>query len=689
MLLGLLAVAGPIWLHLYGAKRARRIPFAAVDFLLGTDRKVARHLRLREILLLAARILIFLIVPLLLAKPFVSCEGSGPALERGPQGAVLIIDNGFAASYKLGREELLARAKQRCRSVLDQLGPEAEVAILLTTETRGPEELSRDHLKLRDYIAQIEAVSMRSDTFAALNRASQLLAASGHARKSIILFTTHTSAAFNASEGGWTADPRPSLTVVDVTDGANLQNTSVASMSVSPDPEAGPRGLRISAELRNFGEQATGENEARLYIDGQTVARSRFEIPSRGVTSVNFSTSLDQGARTANVMVEIDDDSLGSDNRRHVVAHLRENVRVLLVNGDPRTVRYEDELFYVQTALRGQDSATSAQEVTADKLGDTDLGVVDVVVLANVAALAPPQVAALTTFVSSGGGLLIGVGSNVDPEKYNDTMRALLPQELASVLDAGYGSRGAELDVKALRLAKLDSEHPALKLFGSDGRGLTDARFSKIILLGPTTNLRSRKVLARYQSGAAAIVEGTVGQGRVLLFTSSLDRDWTDLAIQTGYLPLLDKSIRYLAKKQLRAGARDVLVGQNAWVTVEPSDRRIEIESHKGRVAVLGAERLKDRDRARFSETTEPGFFSVRAISDTGVRKLRPESAFAVNIDASLSDLSRLSADKLPQGGKGRATASEAHKRRVELWHGLGAALLLLLLLEGLIVLRQ
>ena len=76
-----------------GGRRARRIDFAAMDFLMGSDRRVSRSLRMRELLLLIARVAVFLVVPLLLAKPFVSCDATGPTVARGPQGAVLVIES--------------------------------------------------------------------------------------------------------------------------------------------------------------------------------------------------------------------------------------------------------------------------------------------------------------------------------------------------------------------------------------------------------------------------------------------------------------------------------------------------------------------------------------------------------------------------------------------------------------------
>jgi Aerotolerance regulator N-terminal len=58
MLLGILAVAVPIAIHLIGRRRAKVVRFAALEFLLATRRRTARRFALRERLLLAVRILL-------------------------------------------------------------------------------------------------------------------------------------------------------------------------------------------------------------------------------------------------------------------------------------------------------------------------------------------------------------------------------------------------------------------------------------------------------------------------------------------------------------------------------------------------------------------------------------------------------------------------------------------------------
>src|SRR5690606_19763503 len=55
------------------------------------------------------------------------------------------------------------------------------------------------------------------------------------------------------------------------------------------------------------------------------------------------------------------------------------------------------------------------------------------------------------------------------------------------------------------------------------------------------------QVLARFDDGAPALVGRSLGRGRVLVWTSTLDLFWSDLAIKPVYLPFVHQMARYLA----------------------------------------------------------------------------------------------------------------------------------------------
>src|SRR5215470_11316139 len=199
MLVGITALAVPIAIHLIGRQRARVVKFAALDFLLATKRRTARKFRLRERLLLAVRAIACAAVAIALAKPYTSCVRKGPQVTRGPQAAVLVIDDSFAAGYVVDDRAWLRSATDEARRILTQLGPAAEVAIVRAAEGADhPTELTRDHLRLRDQLLALEPSARPADTTRALARAAQLLAASSHVRKTVFLVSLVAKTGFRA-----------------------------------------------------------------------------------------------------------------------------------------------------------------------------------------------------------------------------------------------------------------------------------------------------------------------------------------------------------------------------------------------------------------------------------------------------------------------------------------------------------
>ncbi|HTL34910.1 MAG TPA: hypothetical protein VL326_17395, partial [Kofleriaceae bacterium] len=364
--------------------------------------------------------------------------------------------------------------------------------------------------------------------------------------------------------------------------------------------------------------------------------------------------------------------------------------------------RHDDELFYLQAALRPgdrDDSGATIRIITADELAGIDpktrgksspaidIADFDVVVLANVAALPPERVAVLADWVQHGGGILIAPGDRVDSDAYDRTMLPLMPQSLRDPVDVTWGAPAEERDSRALHLVKWEADHPIFAPFAKDAPLLSDAKFTKIALLGPTTATADRKVLARFTNGAAALVEASIGSGRTMLFTSTLDTDWNDLPMHPGFLPLVQQSVRHLARKHAVGGESDHVVGSS--VVLPSGDlKRLEVRGPQGLGAVFEGDRISGRSSVRFTRTDHAGVFRVVGTDQTGATHDRDELAFVVNVDPRGSDLSAAPQTAIPESGTGGGSAPTDTKRRVELWHALAALLLLLLLTEGLLVQR-
>ena len=61
-----------------------------------------------------------------------------------------------------------------------------------------------------------------------------------------------------------------------------------------------------------------------------------------------------------------------------------------------------------------------------------------------------------------------------------------------------------------------------------------------------STPVPGSSTLARFDDGQPALLERRIGTGRVLMWTSTLDTAWTDLALKPVFVPFVHRIVRYL-----------------------------------------------------------------------------------------------------------------------------------------------
>jgi Aerotolerance regulator N-terminal/von Willebrand factor type A domain len=701
LLLGLLAAVLPWIIHRIGKRRARPVRFAAMELLMRAEREVSARRRLREILLLLVRTAAAAALPLAFARPFAEIRSDLPAAAARSQSAVVVLDDSASLRrVSSGGDPLFETARARARTLVEHLSPESDVGLVLASEgTPTPiAEPSTDRARVIGALDAAASTARRADFGAALRRAAQILIGSPHADR-IIYVVTDLQAA------GWESAPPvaergaggPDVVILDVSEGLPWENRAVVALTAEPAPEEGAQGVAVVAEIANFSDTPARKLGITLRLDGADVARGFVDVPAHGRARKRFLHTLAGGGGAHDAEVEIDHDALPLDDRRLARVEVSRGLRVLIVNGDPRTVRTEDETFFLEAALRAGGSAFSVATALPDELAGRTLAGYAAVFLANVARPSAELAGALIRYVEGGGGLFISVGDRVDADVWNERLRGVLPQPLGLKRTAaaapGGKTDGETVDLRpAERLAPIDRRHPLLASFAARGEGLASARFFQLMLLAPAPDAPGRTVVLRYESGAPALVEAEIGHGRVLLLTTTIDREWTDLPIRPGFLPLVQESARFLAGAPAGDAVSAVAVGQRREITLGADDRRIEVIKPGGQSLWLTPEAHATDSHTRrtvvFSETNEPGLYRVRASRTEGATVDRPDESFVANVDPAESDPARLSEDRRPDRARAEGAGGPPPKRRLELWHLLSAAVLALVFAESLLTLR-
>lgn len=538
-------VALPILAHIARQRPRERVPFGAMLLLRRVVKRLRRRRRIKDPLLLLLRASLLILLAFAATGLRFSYDGGAP--EFGGTGKVVIlIDRSMSMSMLDGGGTVLARARSEAMELVDSLPSGARVGLIAFDDDATPltSGLVADHGQVKARIGALEPTLGGSNLRAALLEARRLL--EGEPGE-ILLFSDE-------------AGPRM---VTEATD--ELRRViDLGSAVISRRPDAVPRNVAVtsarygdgieggSVELlvANFGEQAVEVPcEVRL-PDGQTVPIFA-DLPPEGESLERVTVPRQAEGGVGEAYCE--DPDLPADDARYFHLPQVGASRVLVVDGDPGETPIRSEVYFVERALAPWGAGRSG--VTPDVV--TPLGLLDldperhqVVFLANVGD-PRPFAAKLAEFVQKGGSLVISAGSNVSAERYNTSLSALLPAPLRRAEDLV--ARGEE----GVALLPPDSTLELFEPFARGGRvAFSEVRSRKVLLLEPYAEGGHARTLLRYEGGIPALIERQVGKGRVLLWTSTVDYDWSNFPTQAVFMPLIQRLVGYLGGQSGGAGAR-------------------------------------------------------------------------------------------------------------------------------------
>jgi hypothetical protein len=243
----------------------------------------------------------------------------------------------------------------------------------------------------------------------------------------------------------------------------------------------------------------------------------------------------------------------------------------------------------------------------------------------------------LTAFVRRGGGLFVALGQRA---AWAGDPTVLLPVTPGAPVERTKGTAG--------RLGALEYGHELFEPFRAPRSG--DFSSARVYGYRAVTPLAEARILARFDDGAPAVVERRVGNGRVVVWTSTLDLAWNDLPLKPVFLPFVHRVAMTLAGYSERP----------AWVTVgEVLDAGVRPAGAPEPRIVLtpGGERVTlDTEGPEVLEMAEQGFYEVRAAN----REAAPALIVATNVDLAEADLTPMDPREVAAGAMGHAGGAAA-----------------------------
>lgn len=683
-LIGSLALIAPILVHLVRRETSRRVLFSSLMFVRRTTKASLRKQRLRHPLLLLLRLAALLLLVLAFARPLLTDPDAAGLSGSGGRSLVLLLDDSF--SMRFG--DRFERARAKARTILEGMGSGDRVqTVLFSDSTRllnRPEANPRDVNRLID---ALEPGFSGTDYGPALRLADQILAGTPEGSPEVHWISDFQESGWQPGSPNVSVDERVELRTYPVAQ-ASGPNVSIGRVTIEPEDRSSSR-VAVAAEIRSRNLRQALDPVLALEINGQPARSRTTHLKANDTRLVRFeSVAVPRGESNARLHLQFDD-ALPEDNFAYSSLSPPPRLTILLLGAGRRGH------YYLNRALTASpDSSLDVKVAEPGRIPLSELSSYAAVILNNYGLVSAETASALIRFVKSGGGLLLFPGPRTHAESLRE-LEEILPATLLQRHRAA--GRGGDQ-----RIGLLQKRHPIFNHFEEVHFSyFMDTAYTDFYLAEP---LADSQVLATLQDGSPLLLERESGKGRVLLFTSSLDRNWNPLPLKSVFLPFCQEMVKYAARFQplpqaYRVGDRVALQSLNpqwakalatlstsgrsfahSWTVVAPSGREISLDEPAG----------ENRSSLKL---TEPGFYRFR-VQET-------EHLLAANLDPRESDLRTPDPDRIlaqlprvsrQEGAAPRQPTSldrrHALENRQHLWWYLVLTAFLVLLVESLLANR-
>ena len=627
-LVGLAGLAIPVILHLIQKERKNVVQFPSLMFLRRIPYQSVRRRRIRHWLLLFMRLAALALIVLAFARPFLR-RTEITAAASGAREVVILLDR----SYSMGYGGKWAQAVAAAERTINGLTPADRASIVLFgSNTEVALRSAADRGRLLAAVSSVQPGAGATRYGPALKLAGSILSESAVPRREAVLISDFQRSGWQGGEGVRLPDGAI-LTPVAITDSGKA-NLAIAPVSLQQSEFQNQQRITVTTGAVNHTDVAVSNVEIALEIGGRAIQSRRVNVAARGSASTTFDP-VTVAERNVRATVRLANDALAADNVFHFVVSPENPVDVVI--GERAGSGRNTSLYLTRAVAVSEAPRIEAKVRQADSLSNEDLAAASVVIL-NDAPVAQTTAERLQTFVQRGGGLFVVAGEKATWPSVAD----ILPGVPGAAVDR---SRGA-----AARLGALEYGHPLFEVFRGPRTGdFASARFYGFRSVTPGPNSTT---LARFDDGQPALLERRVGTGRVLMWTSTLDTTWTDLALKPVFVPFVHRVVRYLG------AYREPKPWRTVGDVVDPGLQAPAKGSDVARVALTpsGTRISLDGDGPEVLELAEQGFYEFRAQG----RDAEAPVVVASNVDLAESDLTPLDPQEIAAAALGRAGGDSA-----------------------------
>ncbi len=623
VLFGLVAAAIPLLIHLFNFRRPKKIDFSSLVFLRELQQTTMQRVRIKQWLLLLLRTLALACLILAFARPTLE----GPIVQSiggdGESATVIVIDNSLSMTVRNENGMLLSQAKSMAGELIELLKSGDQIAILTTADAE-----TRDQRWHKTRTAASDRLSEIDPGFAVRNLGDRVAEAialaleTAYVNREVFVFSDFQKSTIGR---GLDVDASNVVPVRLVKMGADGKtNMAIESVRVLSQIIERNQPVKVEAVVANYGSRPA-TIVAGIYLNGERVGQATSEVSFRAREPITFSITP-RSAGWLSGSVRIEDDGFEFDNERFFTVSVPETRKILVVRGSGFKSGYLDVA--LASGLSPGRTRFDVKTIPVNRLSSADPSQSDVIVLAGVDKFSSGEISLLEQFASAGGGLFVLPPERLDESNINDLLGRIGGGRLEAI-------RGDQNNVPLAVFGGADTDHILFDgVFDSPQAGvgpqLEETEVFRFAEYRPGGTLE--QTIIRLSTAQPFLQEFRHGRGRTLLMAAVPDPAWSDLPLRGLFVPLVYRSLHYLASGESSAGEA-VTVGVNREIRLSNSGGDpVSVSTQEGEFAPSQRRVFGGTLVTLGQELARPGVVEVR----TGDRLAR---MLAANVDSTEFDL--------------------------------------------------
>ncbi len=547
-LLGLLAVAVPVVIHLINLRRPVKLPFSSLSFLQELKKSTIRKIRIKQYLLMALRALAVIFLALALARPYLPPALGGTVAADKPRVVGIIIDNSPSMNRIGGRGPLIEQAREVASTIVNSSRSDDRFIVETTNGEAESVSLSGPSRAL-EQIEEVEAANTGNYIDDAFGMVYRQLQQATEPQAMIYVITDGQKSQLdklNTLPDMSSERIKPvSFQLVELEE-VSQPNLAVTRLSLSSRMLGRERPLTLEVGVENVGEVPAGNQFLSLELEGRMAGQYKLTLEPGEQRSFEFEVLPDRtGDLSGKVLIE--GDEVAYDNRRYFVVRIPESRAVALVGSPGGRGDFKSYMEPALEAARQTNTQIDLAQKTVGEVDEAELLRSDVIVLDGLKEIPEYWFGKLQQYVQEGRGILFLPSEQGDVENYNAFMDLFNAGRYTNV-------RGEYASFKPIgKMGRLVEGHPVLDdLFEKRGDEQLEVDLPGLFfyyVYSPPGNTGSYTILES-ESGDPLLADQRFGEGKLLVSAMGADPGWSNFPVNPLFAPLYYRAVLYASSTE-------------------------------------------------------------------------------------------------------------------------------------------